>query len=157
MNYNVIPIGRSREENGTFLIEVYPQYHAAMKGLDEHQYLQVLWWFDRSDNEISRNKLIENKPYKKGPDVLGTFATRSPERPNPIAVTNVFVLDIDAENGIIRVPYFDAFPETPILDIKPYTPSVDRVENIRVPEWCGDWPKSVETSGEFDWSAVFNF
>lgn len=157
MNYNLIPIGKSREENGAFLIEVYPQYRAAMEGLGEHQYLQVIWWFDRCDNAESRHKLIEEKPYQKGPDALGTFATRSPERPNPIAVTNVFVLSVDAENGIIQVPYFDAFPKTPILDIKPYTPSVDRVESVRVPEWCEDWPKSVEASGDFDWSAVFNF
>lgn len=157
MNYNLIPIGEYREENGEFLIEVFPKYRRAMDGLSEHQYLQVLWWFDRCDNDCSRNKLIEEKPYKKGPDVLGTFATRSPERPNPIAVTNVFILNVDTKNGIIRVPYFDAFPGTPILDIKPYMPSVDRVESVRVPEWCEDWPKSVETSGDFDWSAVFNF
>lgn len=119
--------------------------------------MQVLWWFDQCDNDSSRNNLVEEKPYKNGPDVLGTFATRSPERPNPIAVTNVSVLNVDAENGIIRVPYFDAFPGTPILDIKPYTPSIDRVESVPVPKWCEDWPKSVETSGDFDWSAVFNF
>ena len=157
MNYNFIPIGLSREENGEFLIEVYPQYRRAMEGLDEHQYLQVLWWFDRCDNESSRHKLTEEKPYRKGPDILGVFATRSPERPNPIAVTSVFVLSVDTENGIIRVPYFDAFPGTPILDIKPYMPSVDRVEHIIMPRWCENWPKSVEASGDFDWSAVFNF
>ena len=157
MNYNLIPIGHCREENGEFRMEVLPKYRKAMEGLEEHSYLQILWWFDQCDNAESRSKLTEEKPYKKGPEVLGTFAARSPERPNPIAVSTVFVLAVDKEAGIIKVPYFDGFPGTPILDIKPYTPSVDRVEDVEVPAWCRDWPKSVEASGDFDWSAVFNF
>ena len=122
MNYNLIPIGECKEENGEFVIEIYPKYRKAMEGLAEHNYLKIIWWFDKCDDEISRNKLIEEKPYKKGPDVLGTFATRAPERPNPIAVSNVFVLSVDKDKGIIKVPYFDAFSGTPILDIKPYMP-----------------------------------
>jgi len=157
MNYNLIPIGECKEENGEFVIEIYPKYRKAMEGLAEHSYLKIIWWFDKCDDEISRNKLIEEKPYKKGPNVLGTFATRTPERPNPIAVSNVFVLSVDKDKGIIKVPYFDAFSGTPILDIKPYMPSVDRVENVTMPQWCEEWPKSVETSGDFDWSTVFNF
>lgn len=157
MNYSVFPIGEYSEKDGEFLITVDRQYRKAMRGLEECQYLQIIWWFDKCDNDRSRSKLIEEKPYKKGPETLGTFATRSPERPNPIAVSNVYVLHVDMENGIIRVQYFDAFPGTPILDIKPYTPSVDRVEKVIVPKWCEEWPRSVEASGDFDWSEVFNF
>ena len=105
MNYNLIPIGECKEENGEFVIEIYPKYRKAMEGLAEHSYLKIIWWFDKCDDEISRNKLIEEKPYKKGPNVLGTFATRTPERPNPIAVSNVFVLSVDKDKGIIKVPY----------------------------------------------------
>ena len=157
MNCNLCPIGEIREENGELLIEVFEKYRKAMTGLEEHRYLQIIWWFDRCDNEQSRNKLTEEKPYKKGPALLGTFATRSPERPNPIAVSNVLALSVEAGSGTIRVPYIDAFPGTPVLDIKPYTPSIDRVENVTMPEWCEEWPRSVEASGDFDWSAVFNF
>ena len=46
---------------------------------------------------------------------------------------------------------------TPVLDIKPYTPSFDRVETPGVPAWCSEWPKSTEASGCFDWGQVFNF
>ena len=88
---------------------------------------------------------------------MGVFATRSPERPNPIALTACEVLNIDYENGIITIPFIDAENDTPVLDIKPYTPSLDRVENPVVPQWCNTWPKSVESSGDFDWSEVFNF
>ena len=90
MNYNLIPIGEFKAENGDFEIKVYPKYLKAMKGLEELSYLQVIWWFDQCDNEVSRIKLVEEKPYKNGPEVLGTFATRTPERPNPIAVSTVY-------------------------------------------------------------------
>lgn len=88
---------------------------------------------------------------------MGVFATRSPLRPNPLALTAVSVLDLDNQTGIIKIAYIDANDGTPVLDIKPYTPSLDRVENPQVPSWCDHWPKSVETSGAFNWAEEFNF
>jgi len=144
------------DANGTHL-KLDKEYIPAITNLDGFSYINVLWWFDQSDNPDSRSKLIEKSPYKNSPDMLGTFATRSPERPNPIALTCAYVTYIDIENGIIGLAYIDAEDGTPVLDIKPYTPSLDRVENPSVPQWCSSWPKSVETSGDFDWSSVFNF
>jgi len=46
---------------------------------------------------------------------------------------------------------------SPVLDIKPYTPSLDRVEAPGVPKWCSHWPKSLEQSEDFDWENEFNF
>lgn len=40
---------------------------------------------------------------------------------------------------------------------KPYTPSVDRIQNPKVPEWCSHWPMSYEKSGDFDWEHEFLF
>lgn len=59
--------------------------------------------------------------------------------------------------GIIGLAYIDADNGTPVIDIKPYTPSLERVENPSLPEWCSNWPNNVEESGDFDWSTVFNF
>lgn len=95
----------------------------------------------------TRSKLTEKSPYKDSPDILGTFATRSPERPNPIALTCAFITYLDFEKGIIGLAFIDAEDGTPVIDIKPYTPSLDRVENPIVPDWCAGWPKNVETSG----------
>lgn len=150
-------IGEVSVQNGETVIKLNKKYIPALTGLDGFGYIQVIWWFDGCDNVFSRNKLTEISPYKNAPEVLGTFATRSPERPNPIAITPAYVTYIDYENGIIGLAYIDADDGTPVLDIKPYTPSVDRVENPEVPSWCKDWPKSNEESGEFDWSSVFNF
>lgn len=109
------------------------------------------------DIEDYRTILEAPKPYKKGPALMGIFSTRSPMRPNPIALSTVQVLNIDHEKGIIEIAYIDAHDGTPLIDIKPYTPSMDRVENPSVPKWCGHWPKSYEQSGDFDWQSEFNF
>lgn len=88
---------------------------------------------------------------------MGIFATRSPARPNPIALGTAQVIRIDHASGVIQIAYTDAADQTPVLDIKPYTPSLDRVESPAVPDWCSHWPKSLEESGGFDWESVFNF
>ena len=132
-------------------------YAPALTGLDGFSHIQVLWWFSECDNSQDRSKLTEEKPYKQSPDVLGTFATRSPTRPNPIALDCVQTTYIDHENGVIGLAYIEAFDGSPVLDIKPYTPSLDRVENPDVPAWCSHWPKCYEQSGDFDWESEMNF
>lgn len=144
------------DENG-FYIQLYDEYRSALLGLDGFSHATILWWFSKCDDEASRRTRIEEKPYKKGPAKLGVFATRSPLRPNPIAVSVAQITFIDIEQGILGLTYFDAIPDTPILDIKPYTPSVDRVEQPSVPDWCRHWPSSAEQSGDFDWENEFNF
>ena len=57
----------------------------------------------------------------------------------------------------MRIAYIDAHDNTPILDLKPYTPSFDRLEALVVPDWCRHWPMSLEQSGEFNWENEFNF
>ncbi len=85
------------------------------------------------------------------------FSMRSPVRPNPIALSIIDIISIDYENGLIETSYIDAFEGSDILDMKPYTPSVDRVENPTVPHWCSHWPRSVEESEGFNWGSEFNF
>jgi len=155
--FTVKPIGKVRADDSGMHIELEKEFIPALTNINGFGYINVLWWFSRSDNSASRAKLKEQSPYKDSPDMLGTFATRSPERPNPIALTCVCITSLDCENGIIGVAFIDAEDGTPVLDIKPYTPSFDRVENPIVPQWCENWPQSVEISGDFDWSAVFNF
>lgn len=150
----VHPIGRVECEDGEFRIALNPEYAPALRGLEGYSHLQVIWWFDRVQG---RGTLVEERPYAKGPDELGVFATRSPMRPNPIAVSNVGIAYVDEAAATVGLYYIDAFSESPVLDLKPYTPSVDRVESPSVPEWCAHWPGSYEESGDFDWEAEFNF
>lgn len=154
---NVTAIGTIKNKDGETTIQLHPHFKEALTGIDGFQYLQILWWFDGCDNDQSRSTLIEEKTYTNGPDKLGVFATRSPNRPNPIALTTVYVTYVDLEQGIIHVAYLDALDGSPVLDIKPYTPSLDRIEHPQVPDWCAHWPASNEESGNFDWEKEFNF
>lgn len=151
------PVGTVKSEQGEFAIELKEQYIPALQGLQGFSHIQVLWWCSKLDTPEARSVVETPKPYHTAPDTLGIFATRSPVRPNPIALTVVQVLEMDHTKGYIHLPYIDAFDGTPVLDIKPYTPSSDRVESPVVPEWCAHWPKSVEDSAGFDWEAEFNF
>lgn len=156
-NFSVQSIGKvCNNENGTF-IEVDKEYIPALQALEGYSHINVLWWFSDCDNIGSRSVLQTEQPYKGAPEVMGTFATRSPERPNPIALTAARIIRIDFEKGIIQVAFIDANDNTPLLDIKPYTPSFDRVDTPDVPAWCSHWPKSTEESGYFNWEEVFNF
>lgn len=155
--YKICPVGRIyNSEEGT-IIELQKQYIPALKGLEGFSHIQVIWWFSHCDNETSRSTLQERQPYKNSPEVMGTFAMRTPLRPNPIALTATEIIHIDEENGKIQIAYIDAEDDSPVLDIKPYTPSMDRIESPKVPSWCSHWPKSSEESADFPWENEFNF
>ena len=153
--FTLAPIGYVKSgENGSYL-KIKHEYRPALKELASFKHANVLWWGHLVDSEEDREALECEKPYKNSPDKIGIFATRSPQRPNPIALTTVALLGVDIENGIIRVPYIDAEVGTPIMDIKPYHPSMDRIRDISVPAWCSHWPIWNEDSADFDWASEF--
>lgn len=143
-------------ETGTS-IKLDAHYIPALKALDGFSHINVLWWCSDFDKAEYRSVLDTEQPYKNAPQKMGIFATRSPIRPNPIALTTVELIQIDYLNGIIQIAFIDANDNTPILDIKPYTPSFDRIETPAVPNWCSHWPKSLEQSASFAWENEFNF
>lgn len=153
----VFSIGIIENNERTVRVVLNKKYVKGLKGLSEYSHAQILWWASECDNERDRTTLTVRKPYTKGPEDLGVFAIHSTERPNPIAVSNTEIAYVDEESGIIGLYYIDAFDGTPVLDVKPYAPSLDRVESAKTPHWCNHWPKSYEESGNFDWGAEFNF
>ena len=150
-------IGKIVNNEGDVRLVLDKGYGPALKGLEDFSHIQILWWFSECEDAVSRSNMTEVSPYRNGPDELGVFATRSPMRPNPIALSTSEITYIDHDNAVIGLTYLEAFDGTPVLDIKPYTPSADRVEAPRVPGWCAHWPQSLEASEAFDWEAQFNF
>lgn len=146
-------IGRIVSKGDDMKLVLDEAYAPALAGLDNFSHLQILWWFSECDNTEGRSTLTVAKPYKNSPDFLGTFATRSPMRPNPVALDTVQITYIDHENAVIGLAWIEAFDGSPVIDIKPYTPSLDRVEHPTVPDWCSHWPKCYEASGNFDWES----
>ena len=82
-----------------------------MKGLDAHPRLEIIYWM-----HLARRDLLVQAP-KYDAETYGTFALRSPIRPNPIATAIVDVIAI--EDGTILVRGLDCVDGTPLLDLKP--------------------------------------
>ena len=80
----IYPIGKIENKEESVCVKLDPKYAEGLKGLDGYSHVQILWWADGCDNAKGRDILTEKKPYNKGPDEIGVFALRSPERPNPI-------------------------------------------------------------------------
>jgi tRNA (adenine37-N6)-methyltransferase len=154
---NIHPIGTAQCSNGSYSIRLEKEFIPALSGIEEFSHLMLIWWADGFDRPEKRNILVTEKPYRKGPDKLGIFATRSPLRPNPLCVSICPIKAVDSIKGTIDLYYADTKDNTLIVDIKPYQPSADRVRNVRTPEWCSDWPQHFEDSANFDWEQVFNF
>lgn len=100
-------------ETGTLLI--FPPFREAMTGIEAGQTLVVLFWL----HEARRDLL---KVYPRGDrsrGLRGVFTTRSPMRPNPIALSELTVIKV--EGNRIEVSGIDVIDGTPILDIKSAT------------------------------------
>ena len=130
----VRPVGVVRRQGQRVYIDLEPQYIPALRGLEEYSHLYLLWWFDGCDDEQSRNRLQVGTPHANAPELLGAFATRTPHRPNPIALDVAAIRWIDHRIGRICVDHTDARDGTPALDVKPYTPG-DRVVKLCSPSW----------------------
>lgn len=104
----------------------------ALRGLEGFSHLWLLWIF--SENQRNSWKPTVRPPRLGGNKRLGVFATRSSFRPNPIALSAVklekIILDSPKGPSLI-VSGADLMDGTPIVDIKPYLPYADSVENAK--------------------------
>jgi tRNA-Thr(GGU) m(6)t(6)A37 methyltransferase TsaA len=149
------PLGYVRSGEEGFILEIKPEFRDALTGLQGFSHINVIWWSHFLDTPQNRKMLTCEKPYVKAPDCLGIFATRSPQRPNPICMTVAHVIHVQESAGRIVVTYLDAEDGTPILDIKPYLPCTDRVRDVSTPQWNAHWPDCYEDSARFDWGSEF--
>ena len=97
-------------------------YRRGLHRLERFRHIVLLTWFDRSRRDL----IVQNPRHAEEPS--GTFALRSPVRPNPIGLHVVEVTGFDAENGVIDLAYIDVLDGTPVIDIKPYMPTIDTPE-----------------------------
>lgn len=96
-------------------IEIFPDYAEALLRIEENSHLWILTWFHRSDRNCLR--AVPRRFCPTLPD-YGVFGLRSPNRPNPIALTLVKLDSV--EGNILHVHGLDAIAGTPVLDIKSY-------------------------------------
>lgn len=92
-------------------IELFPPWDEALEGIERFERLEVLYWLHQS-----RRDLVRQSPANNG-ETHGTFALRTPVRPNPIG-TSIATL-VAREGRVLMVRGLDCLDETPLLDIKP--------------------------------------
>jgi tRNA-Thr(GGU) m(6)t(6)A37 methyltransferase TsaA len=114
----------ARESDAVCTIEVDPRYAAALSGVESCSHLLVLYWMDKS-----QRNLVLQMPHHYG-EPRGTFALRSPARPNPIAASVATLLQVSGDR--LSVVGLDCLDGTPLIDIKPYFASTDSVPDAVV-------------------------
>ena len=111
-----IPKGLNAKHDAEGTLEILPEFEAGLTDIEGFSHLFVIWAFDRSEGfDLFGPSPADDRPH-------GVFATRSPRRPNPIALTVVELLD--RKGPKLRVRGVDMLDGTPILDIKPYMSSI---------------------------------
>ncbi|MHA2307326.1 MAG: tRNA (N6-threonylcarbamoyladenosine(37)-N6)-methyltransferase TrmO [Candidatus Hodarchaeales archaeon] len=135
--FKIVPIGHIRKTESDHYLEILPDYFSGLYRLDLLSHIFVLWWIHETDQndlrKVKTNVLPRVVESIHPPQEMGTFATRSPHRPNPIGLTLVKILSIASNK--VYVDFIDAFDNTPIIDIKPYLPNGDRVDEVHLPKW----------------------
>ena len=111
--------------NAVGQVELDARYAAGLKDLQHYSHAVLLYWMDRA-----RRDLIEQVPAHLGHS-RGTFALRSPVRPNPIALAVVEIASIVGTTLTVR--NVDCVDGTPLIDIKPYFASTDSFPDAKRP------------------------
>lgn len=111
-----VPKGLGAKHEAEGVLDVLPEFAPGLQDIEGFSHLYVIWTFDRSEGfELQGKPPTDDRPH-------GVFATRSPRRPNPIALTVVEL--VGREGAQLRVRGMDMLDGTPILDIKPYLSNV---------------------------------
>lgn len=111
-----VPRGLGAKHEAVGMLEILREFEAGLMDIEGFSHLFVIWVFDKSESvELTGTSPADHK-------VHGVFATRSPFRPNPIALTVVELLRRDG--AALHVKGLDMLDGTPVLDIKPYLSGV---------------------------------
>ncbi|NPA37782.1 MAG: tRNA (N6-threonylcarbamoyladenosine(37)-N6)-methyltransferase TrmO [Chlorobi bacterium] len=127
-------------------IHIFDEYRDALKDLGLFEYIIVIYHFSGAGKWSAE----VTPPAATSDHRFGLFATRSPKRPNPIGFT-VLKLD-DIKNGILYVSGVDAFDGSPVLDLKPFLPSVDGIKSIhneQIEKYLGHHDEDFITDKKF--------
>jgi len=120
------------------VIEIDPAYGEGLRDITDHPQLIVLTWFHRS-----RRDVLTATPPGSGKE-HGVFATRSPERPNPVGLCLVDLVKVEGLRLTVRG--LDAIDGTPVVDIKPFHRDLD----------CPDAPAGAFTGNTASETRGFN-
>ncbi|AMN55378.1 MULTISPECIES: tRNA (N6-threonylcarbamoyladenosine(37)-N6)-methyltransferase TrmO [Stappiaceae] len=92
-------------------IEIFEPWVPALKGIEEYDRIELLYWLDKARRDL----IVQNPAHSD--NIFGTFALRSPVRPNPIGTVLAKLVSVDGPNLIVRG--LDCLDGTPLIDLKP--------------------------------------
>ncbi len=131
----VCPVQRPTDENwGAVVsrIDLAPEYAGGLDGLADFSHVLVVTFLHGAEYRAERHLRRRPRGLASMPEV-GIFAQRAKDRPNPIGLTAVEIVEVGATH--LEVRGLDAIDGTPVLDLKPYYAQYDRVAEPRMPEW----------------------
>jgi len=105
-------------------IELFKEFEEGLHDIEGFSHIIVIYWFHESQGY----RLLVRTPWDDAPH--GLFATRSPHRPCPLALTTAEL--VDREKNVLKVKGLDAVDGTPLLDIKPYVPALDERSVVKL-------------------------
>jgi len=115
-------VTKSRSKSVVGQVEVFSEYQKGLGYIEGFSHLIIVWIFHKSKGYSLRVNPLHHEGKK------GVFATKHPNRPNPVGVTVVELLE--RRNNFLKVKGIDAVDGSPLIDIKPYTKS-DQKKRIR--------------------------
>jgi len=113
----------ARQTHGEVVVD--EPFREGLADLDGFSHAILLFVFHRSEGYRLRVT-----PYLDD-QLRGLFATRAPRRPNPIGLTVVQLIEVDAAAGTLHIAGVDILDGSPLLDIKPYVPDFEPDDEIR--------------------------
>jgi tRNA-Thr(GGU) m(6)t(6)A37 methyltransferase TsaA len=96
-------------------LEFYPSVRAGLRDVQSGQELILVTWLDQAQRDV----LSVHPRGDLSRPLTGVFSTRSPDRPNPIGLHRIEVVEVAPDDGRLRVAHLEAINGTPILDLKP--------------------------------------
>ena len=116
-------------------IHLDPALARGLQGLAGFSHVLVVFFLDRAQGFDPAKQLLRRPRGREDMQEVGVFAQRTKFRPNPLGITAVQLLGIDG--NVLKVRGLDALDGTPVLDIKPYMPPFDRMDDVKMPPWVG--------------------
>lgn len=131
--FSILPVGTIHRRTNTIEIEIFEAYADALLGLNGFSHVHVLYWLHENDTPEKRAILRVHPRRNPANPLTGVFATHSPVRPNPIALSLCHILSVEGRR--IRIQEIDALDGSPVIDIKGYIPYAGEKSDIRLPDW----------------------
>jgi tRNA-Thr(GGU) m(6)t(6)A37 methyltransferase TsaA len=132
--FSVFPVGIVKKSSKETFIDVVDSCGEALVGLEGFSHIVVLCWLHQNDTPERRETFKVHPRNNPENPLTGVFATRSPLRPNPIALSICKILRIERRR--IFIDKIDAFDGTPVIDIKPCITGLDFAADIKIPDWA---------------------